>query len=278
MPSFHCCSYLHEHIVTLEKNVKLETLEAINEKIRKRYKNPKLSNSNCAKVCRHASVAWCRCLIISLAEITPSQPRPASETQTVNQFDGGLEYGQVLCLDLQTDELWSSAFEEPAQLKSLEKVWSPTLSKVKYAVIKKASDENLETANALLKSSYNFYRECSYVMPPSGVNLYLVPTRLLMEAQFHPSMDGAEILDLSVPRKIMLWAYTLLHGRYANISVVVKQCEENAKVWNTFMLYLGASKTFLLVDSLSNALMDLTCIPCGANHSRTGPLNVDPRT
>ncbi|XP_024930366.2 calcineurin-binding protein 1 isoform X2 [Ziziphus jujuba] len=221
--------YLHGHIVTLEKNGKLETLEAINEKIRKRYKNPKLSNSNCAKVCRHASVAWCRSLIISLAEITPSLLKFTGEIQVLNQVDGGFEYSQLLCVNFQTDELWSSTFEDPAQWKNLEKRWGPILSKLRYIVIKKASDENLETANSLLKSSYNFYRECSCVMPPSGVNLYLVPSHLAMETQIQPNMNGVEILDLSIPRKLMLWAYTLLHGRYANISVVVKQCEESAK-------------------------------------------------
>ncbi|PON71379.1 hypothetical protein TorRG33x02_254460 [Trema orientale] len=221
--------YLHEHITLLERNGKLETLEVINEKIRKRFKNPKLSNSNCAKVCRHASVAWCRSLIISLGQITPPLPKLATETQFLGQSDGGLENGQLLCVDLQTDELWSSAFEDPTQLKALELKWWPILSKIKHIMIKKVSDENLETANGLLRSSYNFYRESSCVMPPSGVNLYLVPSWLAMEKQFQPNMNGVEILDLSVPRKLILWAYTLLHGRYANVSVVVKYCEENAK-------------------------------------------------
>ncbi|XP_059645535.1 calcineurin-binding protein 1 isoform X2 [Cornus florida] len=36
--------YLYQYIQLLERNVRLETLEAINEKIRKRFKNPKLSN------------------------------------------------------------------------------------------------------------------------------------------------------------------------------------------------------------------------------------------
>ncbi|XP_024020745.1 uncharacterized protein LOC21389324 [Morus notabilis] len=220
--------YLHEHITTLERNGKLETLEAINEKIRKRFKNPKLSNSNCAKVCRHASVAWCRSLIISLGQITPTPALSSSETQVLCQSDSGLE-NPLLCVDLQTDELWSSAFEDPIQLKTLEIKWRPILSKIKYVMIMKASDENLEIASALLRSAYNFYRESSCVMPPSGINLYLVPSWLAMEKQFQPNINGVETLDLSVPRKLILWAYTLLHGRYANISIVVKYCEENAK-------------------------------------------------
>ncbi|XP_075642525.1 calcineurin-binding protein 1-like [Castanea sativa] len=96
-------------------------------------------------------------------------------------------------------------------------------------MIKKASEENLETANALLKSSYNYYRESSCVVLQSGVILNLVPSRLATGTQFQPSMDGVEILDLSIPRKLLLWAYTLLHGRCANITAIVKYCEENAK-------------------------------------------------
>ncbi|XP_062023853.1 calcineurin-binding protein 1 isoform X1 [Rosa rugosa] len=221
--------YLHEHIISLEENGKLDTLEAINEKIRKRFKNPKLSNSNCAKVCRHASIAWCRSVILWLAQITPSQSEIASEIQVLNPSDGGLENSQLLCVDLQTDELWSSAFEDPTHFKKLEAKRNPVFSKIKNLVVKKASDENLETASALLRSSYNFYRESSSVMPSSGVNLYLVSSWLARDTQFRPSTEGAEILDLSIPRKLLLWAYTLLHGRYTNISFVVKHCEENAR-------------------------------------------------
>ncbi|KAM1022369.1 hypothetical protein ACFX15_042521 [Malus domestica] len=220
--------FLHEHITTLEKNGKLDTLEAINEKIRKRFKNPKLSNSNCAKVCRHASIAWCRSLILSLAQITPTQSEITSEIQVLKPSDM-LENSELLCVDLQTDELWSSAFEDPAHFKSLEEKRNPIFSKIKNLMVKKASDENLEVASSLLRSSYNFYRESSCVMPSSGVNLYLVLSWLAKDTQLRPTMDGAEILDLSIPRKLLLWAYTLLHGRYTNISFVVKHCEENAK-------------------------------------------------
>lgn len=225
-----CCRYLHGYIASLERNVKLEALEAINEKIRKRFKNPKLSNSNCAKVCRHASIAWCRSLITSLALITPLQSGLPSEVQAINPSDSGLENSQLLCVDLQTNDLWSSSFADLVHLENLETKWNPMLTKIKNIMIKKASDENFEIANSLLRSSYNFYRESSCVMLPSGVNLYLVPSRHALETQIKPGFDGVEILDLSIPRKLLLWAYTLLHGRYANISVVVKHCEENVKV------------------------------------------------
>lgn len=247
------CRFLHEHITTLEKNGKLDTLEAINEKIRKRFKNPKLSNSNCAKVCRHASIAWCRSLILSLAQITPTQSEITSEIQVLKPSDM-LENSQLLCVDLQKDELWSSAFEDPAHFKSLEEKRNPIFSKIKNLMVKKASDENLEVASSLLRSSYNFYRESSCVMPSSGVNLYLVLSWLAKDTQLRPTMDGAEILDLSIPRKLLLWSYTLLHGRYTNISFVVKHCEENAKVWklkrqnsnfsgSQILLFLGLNLT-----------------------------------
>lgn len=221
--------YLHRYIASLEGNGKLETLEAINEKIRKRFKNPKLSNSNCAKVCRHASFAWCRSLIISLALITPVQSGLQSEIHALNSSDSNLESSLLLCIDLQTNELWSQSFEDSTSLGNLETKWNPMLSRIKNIVIKKVSDENIETATSLFRSSYNFYRESSCVMLPSGINLCLVPSRLAVQAQVQPNLDGVEILDLSIPRKLLLWAYALLHGRYANISVVVKHCEENVK-------------------------------------------------
>ncbi|KAL9443218.1 hypothetical protein AB3S75_016554 [Citrus x aurantiifolia] len=96
--------------------------------------------------------------------------------------------------------------------------------------MKKAADENVESAYAMLRISYNFYRESSCVTLPSGVNLYLVPSRLASEAQFQPGIDGVETVYLSIPRKLLLWSYTLLQGRCASISAVVKHCEENVKM------------------------------------------------
>ncbi|KAF7817092.1 calcineurin-binding protein 1 isoform X1 [Senna tora] len=221
--------YLHEYILSLENIGKLEALEAINEKIRKRFKNPKLSNSNCAKVCRHASVAWCRCLIYNLAQVTQLSSGFSNENQALNLIDTGMDNSQLLCVDLRTHDLWSTAFEDQIHLEKLETKWSPILSKIKNTVIKKASDDHLETANTLLRASYNFYRESSSVTLAPGLNLYLIPSQFATEAQFHPSMNGIEALDLNVQRKLLLWAYALLHGRCANISIVVKYCEEITK-------------------------------------------------
>ncbi|MED6221738.1 Calcineurin-binding protein cabin-1 [Stylosanthes scabra] len=223
--------YLHEHIVSLEKTGKLETLEAINEKIRKRFKNPKISNSSCAKVCRHASVAWCRSLIYNLAQITPISCGFSNRIQVLNLTDGGMDNGQLLCIDLQPHELWSTAFEDPTHLEKIETKWRAVLSKINNIVINKVSDGNLETANTLLRACYNFYRESSSVVLSSGLNSYLIPYQLAAAAEipFNPSMSGIEALDLSIPRKLLLWAYALLHGWCPNISFVVKHCEEVTK-------------------------------------------------
>lgn len=224
----------------MERKGKLETLETINEKVRKRFKNPKLSNSNCAKVCRHASVAWCRSLIVNLASITPLPSSLTNGIQASNPADSSLDNSQFLCVDLETNDLFSSFLEDKIDEKVLEIKWNPILTKVKNVIIRKALDENLDTANSLLKSAYNFYRESSCVTLPSGVSLYVVPNRLAKEALFQPGIDGVEILDVSIPRKLLLWAYALSLGRYANISAVVKHCEENVKVHN----FSSLSKVF----------------------------------
>ncbi|KAJ4839309.1 hypothetical protein Tsubulata_018120 [Turnera subulata] len=221
--------YLHKYIASLETNCKLETIEAINEKMRKRFKNPKLSNSTCAKVCRHASVAWCRCLVISLASITPVQAKLPSEVAVLKHSDSIQESNDLLCVDLHANEFWSSSSEESAQLENSETKWRSMLANIENVIVRKISDENLEIANSLLRSCYNFYRESSCVILPSGVNLYLVSSRLAIETKIQPGLPGVETLDLSIPRKLLLWAYTLLHGRYTSISVVVKHCEENLK-------------------------------------------------
>ncbi|CAK9175438.1 unnamed protein product, partial [Ilex paraguariensis] len=194
-------------------------LEGTNEKIRKHLKNPKLSNSNCTKVCRHVSTAWRRSLVISLALITPLHTRLSSEIQVRNLSNSGLENTQLLCVDLQTDELGNSSFEDPNHLNILETKWNPSLSKIKNVIIKKVSDEDLETATTLLRSSYNFYRDTSCAM---------LKCQLATETYIQLGIDGVDILDMNTSRKLLLWAYTLLTGHCPNISVVIKYCEENA--------------------------------------------------
>ncbi|GAB2275872.1 hypothetical protein Dimus_010617 [Dionaea muscipula] len=221
--------HLHQHVYSLENFAKLETLEAINEKIRKRFKNPKLSNSSCARVCKHASIAWCRSLIVNLALVTPLQTSLSGIIQVDNPSDGDLDKNQVLCVDLLTSEFWNPSFSSPAILVNLETKWNPLLARIKNVMLKKASEDNMETAHSLLRSAYSFYRDSSSVVLTSGVNLYLVPTRMATTLHFQPDVDGIEMIDVSIPRKLLMWAFVLLHGGYTSISAVVKYCEENAK-------------------------------------------------
>ncbi|KAE8723812.1 hypothetical protein F3Y22_tig00011718pilonHSYRG00075 [Hibiscus syriacus] len=137
-------------------------------------------------------------------------------------LDGVVESSQQLYVDLQTTELWNSSIEDSTHLESLKTKWNPTLAKINNIVKKKASDGDSETVNTLLRSSYNFYWESSCAMLPSVINLSLVPSRLLKENQFPSSIEGVEPLELSISRKLLSWAYTLLNGRYAGISAVVK--------------------------------------------------------
>lgn len=234
---FSFCRYLHQYIVSLELDNKVETLETINEKIRKRFKNPKLSNTFSAKVGRHASLAWCRALIISLASITPLQQASSEESPAVTPSFGLLEKRRVLCVDLQS-EFWSSSFEDPLESQMLEAKWRPVLSKIKNVLIfNKVLEENLEIANALLKSCYNFFRETASVTLPSDINLYFALPQLAPAGEL-PGSEGVEVIDVSIPRKLLLWAYTLVHGHCGSISQVVKYMEENTKVRNTSLLII----------------------------------------
>ncbi|CAN1219117.1 Calcineurin-binding protein 1 [Linum perenne] len=220
--------YLHKYMLSLEGNGKTETLEAINEKIRKRFKNPKLLNSNCVRVFRHASVAWCRSLIIGLASITPLPSGLKHDIQTDNAAYDALVSSQSLYLDLEANELWSSSSEFTPP-EDLERKWAPILVKMKNVAVKKAENKDFEAANSLLKSCYNLYRESSCGLLPSGINLYLVPSKFATDTKVQPGLDEVEVVDLSIPRKLLLWAYVLLHGRYANIGAVIKHCEEYVK-------------------------------------------------
>ncbi|CAN6287211.1 unnamed protein product [Urochloa humidicola] len=214
-------SYIHQYIHLLESDIRLDVLEGLNEKIRKRFKTPKLSNSNFAKICKHASLAWCRCILIKLASITP-----LPETMDATNQPAPLSSGLLLYVDLQPDELLISSPDGPAQFKGLDMNWFETLNRIKNIPIKQTSEDNLETAVTLMKSTYNFYRESSCGTFPSGINLYTVtPSHAPIEG-LPQAPPVVETLDLSIPRKLLLWVYTLVHGRYSNISTVVKYCDE----------------------------------------------------
>ncbi|KAJ1281626.1 hypothetical protein BS78_04G319800 [Paspalum vaginatum] len=214
-------SYVHQYIHLLESDVRLDVLEGLNEKIRKRFKTPKLSNSNFAKICKHASVAWCRCILIKLASITP-----LPESVDAANRPAPLSNGLLLYVDLQPDELLIPSPDGPAQFKGLDMNLFETLNRIKNIPIKQTSEDNLETAVTLMKSTYNFYRESSCGTFPSGINLYTVtPSQEPIEGLLQTTAV-VETLDLSIPRKLLLWVYTLVHGRYSNISSVVKYCDE----------------------------------------------------
>ncbi|CAI9277317.1 unnamed protein product [Lactuca saligna] len=226
--------YLFKYIQTLEKNCKLEALEGINEKIRKRLKNPKLSNTNCAKVHKHVSMSWCRCLIINMASITPLNSRFLAEPQLPPLSDTTTN-NQLLCIDILTDQLWQSTFEDTNtntnHLKSMQSKWDSLLLKVKDVVIKKPLEENLEAATVLLRSAYNFYRDATCAVLPSCLNLYAVPCQLLTEGHIESNLHSVDILEMNTQKKLLLWAYTLLHGRcITNVSMVIKYCEETVKL------------------------------------------------
>uniref|UniRef100_A0A6N2L067 Uncharacterized protein n=1 Tax=Salix viminalis TaxID=40686 RepID=A0A6N2L067_SALVM len=135
------------------------------EILRKRFKNPKLSSSSCAKV------------------------QSGLQNEALSSSDSGLENSHLLCIDdLQTNELWSQSFEDSTH-------------------------------------------SC---VPLSGVKPLF-------------SLDRDEILGLSIRRKLLLWAYTLLQGRDANISIVVNHCEEKGWKLTSFsmMFCLAGQRLFI---------------------------------
>ncbi|XP_008796639.2 calcineurin-binding protein 1 [Phoenix dactylifera] len=214
--------YIHQYIHLLESDIRLDAIEGINEKIRKRFKNPKLSNNNFSKICKHASLAWCRSILIKLASITP-----LPDAGQLSGQPSGLESGLLLFVDLQPDELLVSPLEGPAQTKGLDMNWFEALYKIKNIRIRQALEENMEAAVTLMRCTYNFYRESSCGTFPSGINLYTVfSLQSAVGGLPQQGNDVVDVLDLSIPRKLLLWAYTLVHGRYSNISAVVKYCEE----------------------------------------------------
>ncbi|KAK9077678.1 hypothetical protein SSX86_006015 [Deinandra increscens subsp. villosa] len=217
--------YLFKYIQILETNRRFEALEGINEKMRKRLKNPKLSNSNCAKVHKYVSTAWCRSLVISMASVTPLNSRFSTESQL---SDGGSVNSQLLCIDLNADELWKSSFEDAIHFKALETKWSSLLSKIKDVVIKRCSEDNLEDATMLLRSCFNFYRDSTCALLPSCLRLYVVPGQQSTEGDIQS--HEVEIVETHISKKLLLWAYTLLHGRcFTNVAVIIKYCEETVK-------------------------------------------------
>lgn len=120
------------------------------------------------------------------------------------------------------------------------------IKRMKNVLVKQASLENLEKATALLRSAYVFYRDSFSGPFPSGINLYLIqpgklPNRVEGATSSLPGgpLLGVEPLDISTPRKLLIWAFTLVHGRTGGVAEAVKYCEEQAKVRSSLPLYLS---------------------------------------
>ena len=105
------CNFIHRYLHTLEIDNKVDILEGVNEKLRKRFKNPKLSNDHCANVYKKASFSWCRSILTNLVSITPF-PSETHSTQPATQVAGSsTDYGLQLIIDLQTNELLNISYE-----------------------------------------------------------------------------------------------------------------------------------------------------------------------
>ncbi|KAJ9537381.1 hypothetical protein OSB04_030114 [Centaurea solstitialis] len=157
-------------------------------------------------------MAWCRCLVLSLASITP-----INSTRFPSPY---------FVRGKQPNEIWQSTSEDASYLKVLETKWNGLLSKMKDVVTKRPSEENLEAVTMLLRSSYNFYQDFSCALLPSCLNLYPVP---LTEGNSQSNMHAVDTLEMNKMKKLLLWAYALLHGHcVTNVSVIIKYCEETS--------------------------------------------------
>lgn len=81
----------------------MDALEVVNERIRKRFKNPKLVGAQSGQVCKHASFAWCRALCTALCSITTiSQDTVLKKPWSIDQgLEERKDQEQLLIVDLQ---------------------------------------------------------------------------------------------------------------------------------------------------------------------------------
>jgi hypothetical protein len=116
----------------------------------------------------------------------------------------------------------------------------PHIKRMKNVRVTQASVDNLEKATALLRSAYVFYRDSFSGPFPNGINVYHIqPGKFPVRTEGpNPHLIlpgglpvGAEALDLSTPRKLLMWAFALVHGRAGTVAEAVKYCEEQAKVY-----------------------------------------------
>ncbi|XP_024373289.1 calcineurin-binding protein 1 isoform X1 [Physcomitrium patens] len=259
-------SYTHRYIQLLEADKRVDALEVVNERIRKRFKNPKLVGAQSGQVCKHASFAWCRALCTALCSITTiSQDTVLKKPWSIDQgLEERKDQEQLLIVDLQDEFMATSSYEmhtlptlsqhplvptdglalgAETSMSTVGTSTSPTLSgsyslikSMKNVLVKQASTENLDKATALLRSAYVFYRDSFSGPFPSGINLYLLhPSKMPSRGEGSTStlsggsQAGCETLDISTPRKLLMWAFTLVHGRTGVVAEAVKYCEEQAK-------------------------------------------------
>ncbi|CAN5976218.1 unnamed protein product [Sphagnum jensenii] len=260
-------SYIHRYFHLLEGENRVDALEAVNERIRKRFKNPKLISAQSAQVCRHASLAWCRALCMALCSITvlPSESMPPTSRVSANDPDGkSWDQESHFIVDLQEEFTATNYYDaqplstpkegnpkrlEPAMItsrigpnsSSSELYHSSVLAHIKNVPVKQATIDNLEKATALLRSSYVFYRDSFSGPFPGGINLFITqPGKSSVQGGATgggvgssplPGTPpvGSEVVDISTPRKLLLWAYALAHGRTGSVAEAVKYCEEQTK-------------------------------------------------
>ncbi|KAL3695588.1 hypothetical protein R1sor_009664 [Riccia sorocarpa] len=234
--------HMHRYLYTLEKEMKLDILEQMNERIRKRFKSIKMLGSRTGEICRHACLAWCRALCLSLASITPV----TQEKQTPHQLQSSGE----LIVDIHYNTFMATSYELPSSGEDSRDVISreatekisrsdtgyifpgpvSVISLMKQMPVRQASVENLEKATSLLRSTYGFYRDSLSGPFPGGINLFLVQgSNTSGEGSSNGSLANSKAVDISCPRKLLLWAFTLVHGRTGSVAEAVKYCEEQAK-------------------------------------------------
>ncbi|CAM6113955.1 unnamed protein product [Calypogeia fissa] len=217
--------YIHRYLDMLENDLKLDTMEAINEKIRKRFRSLKPVASPISQVCQHSCLSWARALCYALASITPlPDRRPAEVNVSPDQTAG-------LIVDLQEDIFMASSYQvtghaEEMMKRDIKLGAGSVISAMKAVPVKRATSDNSERATALLRSAYVFYRDSLSGPFPDGINLFLVAAGAPGDGS--NGVHNSE-LDISIPRKLLLWAFTLVHGRTGTVAEAVKYCEEQAK-------------------------------------------------
>ncbi|KAH7425899.1 hypothetical protein KP509_11G076900 [Ceratopteris richardii] len=221
--------YIHRYLHILELENKVDVLEAVNERIKKRFKTPKLVKENSARIFKHAAIAWCRCLCASLSAISAAQ---AQNLTTEIRNDGGvLNSEEQLVVELKVNDLFSSMSDYCMPVEHLMTTEHfRHLSCMVRVPIGQATPENREKASCLLKQAFVFYRDCTGPFP-AGINLYMLKPGS-GEELVPPVLPGGSLtgVDLSLPRKLLLWAYTLVHGSVCSIAEAVRFCEDQAKI------------------------------------------------